>query len=373
MLRQTTAMSRFATWITRRDVPTNAANPHPHHIPGQQAFAVDTVNIAWVSAIRGALVPTLLAGLAVSTGDPRAAVPLSMGALFVGVAEAGLPPGYRWKVMLWTTLWLMVGSGVGHILAPWGLWGLIGTAPFAFLAGWVGSAGPRAAVAGTVTLANFAIAQGLPENFLDATQVVLLIGLGGFTQAGVMVLSSVIRDPHSLRDNREARPIAWKRLARPTDTHDLFVRHGLRLMVVFTIATGVSEFVPSQHQYWIPMSVAWMARPDAGGTATRIVSRVLGTAFAVTILAILGAVVPYSQLGSLIVVGIGAYLMVAFIWANYTIAVVGVTLFVLSLFDLNRDISDDTLLMRIAATVFAALLTWLGTYLWSSRKLTSTK
>lgn len=337
---------------------------HPHHIPGASTLAIDTSKISWKSAIRTSLVPTALAVAAVVAGDPRIAVPLAMGALFVGVAEAGLPPGHRWKVMLWTTVWLMVGSGVGHVFAPLGLWALPGSALVAFLAGWVGSAGPRAALAGTLTLVNFAIAQGLPENFLDATEVVLLVGLGGFLQTVVMVLYVAVRHPGALKEGLASPPLLWHQLSSPKNTNDLFVRHGLRLMVVFTVATAISEFVPGDHQYWIPMSVAWMAKPDSRGTASRIINRLVGTALGVSVLALLAAAIPYSDVGVLIVIAVGAYVMLTFIWANYAIAVLGVTMFVIALFDLNRDLTDDTLVMRLGATALAAVLVWLGTFLW---------
>lgn len=349
-------------WV---DQHVSSTGPHhPHHIPGSSALGLDVSKISWKSAIRTSMVPTALAIAAVVAGDPRIAVPLAMGALFVGVAEGGLPPGHRWKVMLWTTVWLMVSSGIGHAFAPLGLWALPGSALFAFLAGWVGSAGPRAALAGTLALVNFSIAQGLPEDLLNATEVVLLVGLGGFIQTVVMVIYVALRHPGALKEGLKSQPLLWRQLSSPTDTHDLFVRHGLRLMVVFTIATGISEFVPTQHQYWIPMSVAWMARPDSRGTASRIINRLVGTALGVSVLAVLGATVPYSDVGVLIVVAIGAYLMLAFVWANYAIAVLGVTMFVIALFDLNHDITDDTLLLRLGATALAAILVWLGTYLW---------
>jgi len=39
------------------------------------------------------------------------------------------------------------------------------------------------------------------------------------------------------------------------------------------------------HQYWIPMTVAWISKPDSTGTRVRVAQRVGGTALAVLVMA----------------------------------------------------------------------------------------
>ncbi len=66
-------------------------------------LAFDFTGFDWRDALRGALVTALITSVAVVQGDLRTVIPLSIGAVFAAVAEAGQPFGKQWRTMLGAT------------------------------------------------------------------------------------------------------------------------------------------------------------------------------------------------------------------------------------------------------------------------------
>lgn len=132
--------------------------------------------------------------------------------------------------------------------------------------------------------------------------------------------------------------------------------HGVRLAIIMMIATAISETVSVPHPYWLPMSVAWMSKPDHDGTVVRVLHRVVGTILGLSVAFV--AVVVFRPTGSgfLPLALIGVALAIAFIWANYAIAVTGVTVWVVSLFAMVGDPVVETMDLRLLATVAAGIL-----------------
>ena len=112
------------------------------------------------------------------------------------------------------------------------------------------------------------------------------------------------------------------------------------------------------------MSVAWMSKPNARGTVTRVDQRVAGTVAGVAVgsMLILGLSLPIWA--AVLLVGIAAYVTGAFMWANYPLAVAGVTTFVFALFDLAHDFNEDTAVLRLASTLIAAVIVLIASRVW---------
>lgn len=306
----------------------------------------------WRDALRGAVVAALVTAIPVVNGDPETAIPLSIGAVFAAVAEAGQPFGHRWRTMLWTTATMMAASFVAAGISDLPLLAVIVTIPVALVCGFAGAFGRRAAVGGLLSLVIFAIYAGVPVPMDDAPTTAALIGLGGLAQTAVTVTMGILRSQHRRATQESSAPKPWREhLNNPT-----FLGHAIRLSVVMTLATAISESVDIPHPYWLPMSVAWMSKPDHDGTVDRVVHRLVGTALGLGIAA-LGVLVFDLSVDSLLVLSIlGAAITIAFIWANYAVAVTGVTIWVVSLFAMVGDPILPTIDVRMAATVGAALL-----------------
>jgi len=153
-------------------------------------------------------------------------------------------------------------------------------------------------------------------------------------------------------------PPVMARLRAHLHWGDPVAEHAVRLTVAFGVATAVAVAVGFPHAYWLPLTVAWVAKPDLGGTVTRVTMRILGTVVGVVICAACIAIIMQTPIpGALLALGTAASasLALAYLWANYPIAVVGITLFVLFSDYLSGEDQPETLVLRLVATVAAGL------------------
>jgi hypothetical protein len=330
----------------------------------------DRARFDLADATRGSLVTAAIVAVPIAQGDYATAIPLSIGAVFTAVAEAGHPLGRRWRVMLWATLWLMGAAALGNIVSDYSLVVILVTAPVAFFSGIAGIAGPRAAVIGLLSLVLFTVYAGVPVPLDDARTTAALIGLGGLLQTVVCVIVSLIQlartSPMPMWSHLQALqatdhpPFALTTLrgsGRP------FLIHAIRLMIVIVIATAISEATALPHQYWLPMSVAWMSKPDQDGTTTRVIHRVAGTALGLATIGVADVALRPGPMGFAVISFIGAAIAIGFIWVNYATAVIGVTIWVMGLFAMVGDPVTETMGLRLAATVAAAALVLLAFWL----------
>lgn len=329
----------------------------------------DLARLDWRDALRGSIVTAGIMAVPIAMGDPKAAIPLSIGAVFTAIAEAGYPLGRRWRIMLWTTLWLMIASGGGSLISDLPIIAVLVTVPVAFICGAAGFAGARPALVGLLSLVVFAIYVGLPVPLDDAPTTAALLGLGGVIQTIVCVVVSLF----TLR--RRNGTSLWEHLRAAQDTDrsrpqlaDLFgsgkpfLAHATRLTVVMVIATAISESTPIPHQYWLPMSVAWMSKPDREGTVVRVIHRLAGTILGLAVIGLIVVALHPTTTGFAIISVIGAAVTIAFIWVNYAAAVTGVTVWVMGLFAMVGDPVIETMGLRLLATIAAAALVLIASW-----------
>ena len=313
----------------------------------------------WPDAVRGTLVTAAVTAIPVFAGAPEKAIPLSIGAAFIAISEAGEAFGRRWRTMLWTTAALMIAVGLGAMLSNVYLLAIGVTAIVAFICGGVGFLGPRFAVGGLLSLVLFAIYVGVPVPLDGALTSAALVGLGGIIQAVSSVAMGLLRGQHRLEtpDGQALPPL----IALWRGDHT-FLGHGIRLAVVMAIATTISESLSVPHPYWLPMSVAWMSKPDLNGTVVRVVHRLVGTGIGLLIASVIVILFRPSGNGFLPLSLLGVALAIASIWSNYAVAVTGVTLWVVSLFAMVGDPVVSTMDARLLATAAAAGLVLLAAW-----------
>ncbi|MCB0858951.1 MAG: FUSC family protein [Solirubrobacterales bacterium] len=157
----------------------------------------------------------------------------------------------------------------------------------------------------------------------------------------------------------------WKR----NDTTGVFVRHAIRLAAVITLAVALSKMRGFEDSYWLPMTVAWVMKPDLAGSATRLVARLAGTLAGAFVF-----VATFEAFGSTatvvtVIVGLSAFLVFAFIQANYTIGTLGATVlfFTLVTFAGNPAISSAT--TRVGFTLLAGVCVALAVLVVPTRSL----
>ena len=322
--------------------------------------------MAWRRTIVVASVVGSLTALAIWFGEPEAAFPLAVGSLFTGLGGIGEAPGHRWRIMLWTGLWVGLASILGGLMSNVGLAELGVGAIIGAGCGFAGALGRRGALVGVLTLVTYAIYAGIPDTGSGTFESGALVGLGAMIQMSALLIPVLVRNRGLLRGREDDLASVRARLRAHSQRRDDFLRHGVRLALAMVVASAIGHSSNWPHQYWIPMTVAWLSRPDTMGMATRVLSRVAGTiigvALAITIINIFGV----SGYGLAVVVTLGAVVMLLFLATDYTLAVIGITVIVMALLSLMGEQIDQTAPSRIASTLVAGVIVVVASVSWPS-------
>jgi hypothetical protein len=110
------------------------------------------------------------------------------------------------------------------------------------------------------------------------------------------------------------------------------------------------------HAYWLPLTIAWVARPDLGGTVSRVTLRVVGTLAGAAAVAAVFRLSDPGIPGDALLVGTGSFLAVAFFTVNYATTVFGITTIVIAIVSSLGQPADEDLLLRVAATIAGGAL-----------------
>ena len=313
-------------------------------------------SLSWRRPIVVAVVTAALTAFAIWYGEPAMAFPLAIGSLFTGIGGIGEAPGHRWRIMLWTGLWVGLAAILGGFMSNIGLAELAVVAVLAAGCGFAGTLGSRGVIVGVLTLVTYAIFAGTPDTEVGSLEAGALVGLGALVQMAALLIPVLVRNRHLIRGREDDLPSMRSRIRAHAQRRDDFARHGARLAVAMVIASAIGHTSNWPHQYWIPMTVAWLSRPDTSGMATRVLSRVAGTIIGVALAVVLIDGLNINGYGIAVVVGVGALVMLVFLAADYTIAVAGITVIVMSLFSLIGEPVAETAPSRIASTLVAAVI-----------------
>lgn len=325
----------------------------------RKSLATDLSALEHLRPIRSAFV--ILAALAFTYDqhDTRALLPLGLGLLFAAIADRGVSLRRRLTSMAGAAMGITFAAALGSAVSNNQLLHVAIGGVVGLVCGLVGIASIPAMTAGVLTLVIFTIFSGSPIDLLEWRTNALLMLLGACIMIGTVIVEFGIRTlikrvpDSSLELYGES---FWERSRVHLHWTDPFILHALRLAAVITIATTLEELLTFPHSYWIPMTVAWIAKPDRDGTVEKVTSRVIGTLFGVAIAGALIATTPDSSVFSLIMVGIASYFVLAFLTPNYTITTTGITVFVFFLFRIVGFPMGGSIAARVVSTLIAAAL-----------------
>ena len=160
----------------------------------------------------------------------------------------------------------------------------------------------------------------------------------------------------------------WARkLIGVRDPDGLFTRHAIRLAALIVIATAIAEYLPSTHTYWLPLTVAWVTKPDLAGTAERVLSRIVGTMLGLAIFGAIALTVGPDQPVMLVLYSVGVLFAVAWLPANYAVCVAGWTPAVLALISLGFPEVTELIGPRMVETIFGGALVIAVATIWPTR------
>jgi len=323
------------------------------------AIKTDLSYFEHVRPIRSALVILGVLATAYSRNDVRALLPLGVGMLFAAIADRGTTLQRRMTSMVGALVAVTFGTAVGGLVSANQILHVSFAGFVGLICGLVGVASIPSMTAGILGLVVFTIFSGSPIDLLDWKTNALLMLLGASIMCSTVIAEFAVRAllgrQPTLRGEL-ADESYWTRASDHLHWSDQIILHSIRLGIVIMIATMLEEILSFPHSYWIPMTVAWIARPDRDGTVEKVTLRVAGTLLGVAIAGALLAITPATSTESLIMIGIAAYFVLAFLMPNYAIAVTGITCFVFFLFHLVGYPLDGSIISRVASTLIAAAL-----------------
>jgi hypothetical protein len=277
--------------------------------------------------------------------------------------------------MSWCLLWATLATLIGGLTATLDMTQVPIAMVMALLGGFAGALGKRGGLIGVLSLVLYVVFSGAPDTDRTAITSAVLLACGGLLQliiGGAFALLSDRRHPIAEHISEVTRS-AIDRLKEHTKRESQFARHALRLAVAVGVATAIAQGTGWPHEYWIPMTVVWMSRPDKNGTSTRVVERTLGTFFGIGASLFFIDLIGTGPIRIALYIFIGTLFALAFINANYPIAVAGITLIVITLFVFDGEPLSETVPYRILSTLVAAVITIAASFLWPYRPQTTTK
>ena len=135
---------------------------------------------------------------------------------------------------------------------------------------------------------------------------------------------------------------------------NIFFRHALRLAIVMPIAWTLGFTLFNDHEFWLPMTVAWIAKADYAGSVSRILARVVGTILGAVLAGFLIFFSPPDTWLYLAYVFGSIFAFYACLFVNYAVAVFFITTLILFLIRLSHQANELAVLdERIVATIIA--------------------
>jgi MFS family permease len=347
--------------------------------------AISRAQIVWPKSIVTATIAAAITFACIQLDQVGAALPLVIGAAFVGLANAGTGPSQEIKGMAWCLLWATLATLIGGLAATLDMALVLIAVVMALVAGFAGALGKRGGLIGVLSLVLYVVFSGAPDTERTAISSAVLVAIGGIVQlliGGAFALLSNRRHPITQQaitqqvmteHVSEERRSVMDRLREHTRRDSQFARHAVRLAVAVGVATVIAQGTGWPHEYWIPMTVVWMSRPDKNGTSTRVVERTLGTFLGIGISLLFIDLIGTGPIRMPLYIFFGTLFAIAFINANYPIAVGGITLIVITLFTIDGEPLSETVPYRLVCTLVAAVITIAASFLWPYRPQTTTK
>jgi uncharacterized membrane protein YccC len=260
----------------------------------------------------GVAIPLVVGVLA---DDVPAGAVAGGGALIVGFADVGETRRHRAAAMLATAVLGAISTAVGDLVSESEVAALLATGLWGIGTGLLVAGGPITGVVGlsaTVGLIVFAGSTTGPHAPLE---------LGGYALAGGVFQSAIAAlvptrsgypaHPHPLSFLREsiAAAVSWS---------DAIGRHAVRLGAALSAATAVYRVLPVDRGFWIPITVLFVMRPEAGKTRTRILQRFLGTVLGLLVLTLLVSLFEPGDLALALICAACTVPAYAYLWIDYT-------------------------------------------------------
>ena len=260
----------------------------------------------------GVAIPLVIGVLA---DDVPAGALAGGGALITGFADVGDTRRHRAAAMLATAVLAALSTFVGVLASDSEISSLLVTGLWGLATGLLVAGGPIAGCVGLSATVALVVFAGNPTGSHSELELAGFTLAGGGLQTALAALvptrSGFPAHPRPLTALREsiAAAVSWS---------DPIGRHAVRLGLALSAATAVYRVLPVDRGYWIPITVLFVMRPEAGRTRTRILQRFLGTVLGLLAITLVVSILePHDLVLALLCAAcmVPAY---AYLWIDYT-------------------------------------------------------
>jgi hypothetical protein len=299
------------------------------------------VPTAW--KLRAPLVPALrrglLAGIPVAgaflvdlEADVGAAGAISTGALLAGFIAFDAPGRTRFAWQILTAPAIGIAAALGALTSEPGWLAAATMALFASAAALSVAVSPRLYIAALTCVLALLLAQGLAPSRDVAVDAMLLAAAGVALQAAFSLATAPLERAEYRTPRLDALRRAGRAIREGVGGRALAVRHAARwgvALAVGVVAYHVIDLGP--HGYWIPLTIAFVLRPQESETVERIAMRGAGTIVGLVVGTPIAILLGGSAIAECIAIAFAAALSFALLAIEYALFTAAITCLVVLL------------------------------------------
>jgi hypothetical protein len=293
--------------------------------------------------------------------DSAACSGMASAALLAGFVAFDAPARARafWQLILAPVLAIAVGLGVISSGPP--LLAIAVMTACGIAGGCCVAVSPRLAIAGMIVVLGLLVAQGLMLDADEALPALLVTLAGALVQAGLSLIAWVLWDQEGEEPGLAERLRAGRQaLAANLGRDSSSLRHALRWGIALGAAVAVYRLIDLQgHGYWIPLTVLFVLKPEAGDTWERLAMRAIGTVAGLVLATGLAEALGASAVPVAICLMVSAALAYALLSLEYALFTAAITVYIVLLTDAQGfhavSIADERALATAIGIAIAAL------------------
>lgn len=138
---------------------------------------------------------------------------------------------------------------------------------------------------------------------------------------------------------------------------NIFLRHAIKLAIIIPLAWILGFELLGGNQFWVPLTIAWITKPDYVGTIPRILARILGTILGVTLVVLVIAVLHPSHWAMVVLCFMAIFAIYLNLFVNYAVAVSFITTTILFLILILQPQNEYAIIEeRVFATLIGGVL-----------------
>ena len=236
---------------------------------------------------------------------------------------------------------------------------ILGMGVAAALGGYAVVVSLRMAIAGLSLVLIFLIAQGLWLEPHQAWEALAIGTAGGLMQAAWAAAAWAVADRGRDRPfpPTPAGAEVLARLRAGFDLNEMALRHALRFGAALAAGVAIYRLAGfDDHGYWVPLTILFVLKPEAGMTSERIAMRAAGTVAGLVLATALAEALGDSVIPTTFVLTVAAALSFALLAIEYALFTTAITVYVVLLTDTLGASAFDSAGERALGTVLGIVV-----------------